>query len=64
MYLQICNDYIDIFLTLSLILRNRIVLASKVSFFFRIWKLWLKFGDHSVGGNTKSLTVHESFVSN
>jgi hypothetical protein len=64
MYLQICSDYIDIFLSLSLCLRDRIVLASKVSFFFLIWKLWHKFGDHSVRGNTKSLTVHESFVSN
>jgi hypothetical protein len=64
MYLQICSDYIDIFLSLSLCLKDRVVLASKVSFFFRIWKLWHKFGDHLVGGNTKSLTVHESFVSN
>lgn len=64
MYLQIVSDYIDIFLSLSLTLRERVVLAAKVSFFFRLWKLWFKFGDHSVGGNTKTLSVQECFVSN
>jgi hypothetical protein len=63
-YLQICADYIDIFLSASLSLRDRIILAGKVSFFFRIWKLWIKHGDQSVGGNTKNLTAAESFVSN
>ena len=64
MYLQICSDYIDFLFFLSLTVRDRLALASKVSFFPRIWNLWLKFVDHSVGSNTKSLTVHESFVSN
>lgn len=64
MYLQIFADYIDIFLSVSLTLREWVVLASKISFFFRLWKLWFKFGDHSIGGNTKTLTVQECFVSN
>jgi hypothetical protein len=63
MYLQICADYIDIFLSTKLDLQSRIVLAGKVSFFFRIWRLWLQFGDHSLGGNTRKLTLSESFVS-
>jgi hypothetical protein len=64
MYLQICGNYIDYFLSVSLDLRERIVLASKVSFFFRIWKLWLQYEDHAVGSNTKHLTMQECFVSN
>jgi hypothetical protein len=28
-----------------------------------LWRVWLKHGDHTVGGNTKSLTQAESFVS-
>ena len=51
LYLEVCSNYIDIFLSPSLDLRSRIVLASKVSFFFRIWKLWFQFGNHSIGGN-------------
>jgi hypothetical protein len=61
LYLSICADYIDIFLSVSLTLRERVVLASKVSFFFRIWKLWFHHGDHGVGGNTKKLTLQECF---
>ena len=62
-YLAICADYFDIFLSLKLSLYDRVVLAAKVSFFFRLWRLWLKHGDHTVGGNTKSLIQSESFVS-
>jgi hypothetical protein len=64
MYLQVCADYIDIFLSVTLGLRERIVLASKVSFFFRLWKLWQKHGDHSVRGNTRNLSAQDAFVSN
>ena len=64
LYLSICADYIDIFLSISLSLRERVVLASKVSFFFRIWKLWFQHGDHGIGGNTKTPTLQECFVSN
>lgn len=62
-YLEICSDYIDIFLSPTLDLRSRIVIASKVSFFFRLWKLWLKHGDHGILGNSRILTVANSFVS-
>jgi hypothetical protein len=62
MYLEICSNYIDIFLSESLDLRGRVVLAAKVSFFFRLWKLWLKHGDHGVLDNSKSLNAQESFV--
>ena len=64
LYLEICANYIDIFLSVSLSLRERLVLASKVSFFFRIWKLWFKYGDHGAEGNTKTPTLQECFVSN
>jgi hypothetical protein len=63
-YFQILADYIDIFLSACLNLRERIVLTGKVSFSFRIWKLWIKHGDQFVGGNTKNLTIVDSFVSN
>ena len=39
MYLEICANYIDIFLSPRHDLRARIVKAGKVSFFFRLWKL-------------------------
>jgi hypothetical protein len=62
-YLQICGDYIDMFLSVRLDLQSRVVLAAKVSFFFRLWKLWIKHGDHGVLGNSKSVNAQESFVS-
>ena len=63
MYLHICSDYIDIFVSLSLDLRSRVVLAAKVSFFFRLWNLWLNLDDHGVLGNSKSIVAQECFVS-
>jgi hypothetical protein len=63
MYLQICANYIDIFLSEKLDLKRRVVLTSKVSFFFRLWKLWLQHGDSGVLGNSKPVTAQESFVS-
>lgn len=63
LYLEVCGNYIDIFLSPTLNLRSRVVLASKVSFFFRLWKLWFQFGDHIVGGNSKKLTTARNFVS-
>ena len=62
-YLLICSNYIDIFLSPALDLRSRVVLAAKISFFFRLWKLWFQFGDQGVGGNSKKLTVATNFVS-
>jgi hypothetical protein len=58
-----CTSYLDIFLSTNLSLYRRVVLAAKVSFFFRLWRQWQKHGDHTVGGNTKSLIQAESFVS-
>jgi hypothetical protein len=63
MYLEICRDYIDIFLSVSLDLKSRIVLASKIFFFFCLWKLWFKNGDHGVLGYSKPLVLQEAFVS-
>ena len=63
MYLQICSDYIDIFAFQKLDLRCRIVLAAKVSFFFRLWKLWFAHGNHAMGNNSVRFTARESFVS-
>ena len=63
MYLEVCSNYIDIFLSPTLDLRSRVLLAAKVSFFFRLWKLWFQFGNHSVGGNSKKPTPQINFVS-
>jgi hypothetical protein len=62
MYLQICSDYIDIFLSEKLDLCSRVVRTSKVSFFFWIWKLWLKHAHHGVLWNSKSCHAADSFV--
>jgi hypothetical protein len=51
LYLKICAYYINIFLLMTLDLQNIIVLASKMSFFFHLWKLWLKHGDCAMIGN-------------
>ena len=64
MFLAIYADYIDIFLSNTLDLRSKIVCASKILFFFHLWKLWLKFGDHDIIGNAKKITITDSFVSN
>ena len=63
MYLEICADYIDIFLSPRHDLRSRIVKAGKVSFFFRLWKLWMKHGNHGVPGNTEAVNPKLHFVS-
>ena len=46
------------FLSPRLDLRARVVLASKVSFFFRLWRLWFMHGD-----NKEEFTVNLNFVS-
>ncbi|KAL3678263.1 hypothetical protein R1sor_021219 [Riccia sorocarpa] len=56
LYLEIVGDYIDIFFSVKLDLFSRIVLCSKVSFFFRLWRLWLLRGNHEVSGSTQSLS--------
>ena len=61
-YLAICANYVDIFLSCRLTLYCRVVLVAKVSFFFRVWRLWLKHENHTIGGNCKNLTQSESFV--
>jgi hypothetical protein len=60
--LGICADYFDVFLSIKLTLYDRVVLAAKVSFLYRIWHLWLKHGNHTMGGITKSLTQFGIFV--
>lgn len=51
-HLQVCANYIDIFLSISVDLKLRIVLACKVLFSLSIVEaVWLKYGDHTVGGN-------------
>ena len=61
-YLQICAEYIDVFYSPTADLRARIVLASKVSFFFCLWQLWLKHGDHGILGNSKQIVEAQHFV--
>jgi len=36
--------------------------ALKVSFFFHLWKLWLKHGDHAMIGNPKKVSIIKKFV--
>ena len=62
-YLQICANYKDIFCSPIADLRSRLVLASKVCFFFRLWRLWLKHGDHLVLGNSKQIVEAQQFIS-
>ena len=62
MYLRICADYIDIFASPVLDVRSRVVLASKVSFFFRLWKLWFSHGNHAIGNNSVRFKPAENFV--
>ena len=62
-YLEICADYIDVFLSPRHALQDRIVKAAKVSFFFLIWMLWLKHGNHGVMGNTQPINPKVDFVS-
>lgn len=62
MYLEICADYIDIFLSPRHDLHSRIVKAGKVSF-FRIWKLWMRHGNHSALGNIEPVNPKLHFIS-
>ena len=62
-YLEICAAYIDIFCSPRLDLRSRVVLCGKVSFFFRLWRLWLQHGDHGVLGNSQPPVQAKNFVS-
>ena len=62
MYLEIYANYTDIFFSVLLSLQKKIVLVSKVSFFFRIWKMWINHSNHFIGGNTKRCSLHESFI--
>ena len=41
MYLEVVSSYIDMFFAVMHDYRQRIVLAGKESFFFRLWRLWL-----------------------
>lgn len=63
MYLEICADYIDIFLSPRDDLVARIVKAAKVSFFFRIWKLWIKYGNHGILGDSERVNSNVHFIS-
>jgi len=62
-YLEVCMNYIDIFLSPILDLRSRVVFAFEVFFFFYIWKLLFAFGNHVVDRNSKKLIATINFVS-
>lgn len=62
-YLETCANYVSVFCSPHLDLRSRLVLASKVSIFFRFWKLWFSHGDHGVMGNSRSLSAKDNFMS-
>lgn len=61
-YITICADYLDIFMNPCLTLRERVVLCGKVSFFFRLWRLWCFHGNHTIGGNTLPITFATSCI--
>lgn len=46
LYLEIVGDYVDIFASSTLNLRERVVLASKVMWFLKLWRLFIAHGDH------------------
>lgn len=37
--------------------------AAKVSFFFRIWKLWIKYGNHGILGDSERVNSKVHFIS-
>lgn len=63
MYVQVWGNYRYIFLSPRHSLREKIVLESKVSFFFRLRHLWFRYGNHAVDGNTSKPSLSENFVS-
>ena len=46
-YLHIISSYIDVILSTHLSLFGRCKVASKISFFLHLWKLWLHLGIHT-----------------
>ncbi|KAL3699591.1 hypothetical protein R1sor_017613 [Riccia sorocarpa] len=56
LYLEVVADYIDIFYSTKLDLFSRVMNCAKVSFFFRLWRLWLLRGNHTVSGDTETLS--------
>lgn len=59
-YLQIVANYIDIFLSPYLDLRERVVMAAKVTFFFKIWRLWIH--QHSTYSLKKNFISKEAYM--
>ena len=57
-YLQITASYIDIFLSPHMFLFKRVKATAKVSFFFRLWKLWLHLGVHMYNLATNFISRH------
>lgn len=37
--------------------------CKKSLIFFHLWKLWIKYGNHGVCGNTKNLNLQDNFIS-
>ncbi|KAL3690540.1 hypothetical protein R1sor_016849 [Riccia sorocarpa] len=56
LYLEVVADYIDIFYSTKLDLFSRVVNCAKVSFFFRLWRLWLLRDNHTVSGVIETLS--------
>ena len=59
LYLKVCSNYIDIFLSPRLNLRSRIVLASKV-ILYRMWILWCQFENNLVVKLTLSIVLYHN----
>lgn len=51
------------FLSITLTVRERVVLAGKVSFFLRLWPYWLKFDDHSVATFARGRFTEKNMLS-
>jgi hypothetical protein len=45
-YLEIVGDYVDIIASPTMNLRDRVVLASNVMWFLKLWRLFIIHGEH------------------
>ncbi|KAL3702313.1 hypothetical protein R1sor_020335 [Riccia sorocarpa] len=59
LYLEVVADYVDIWSSPILTIKERIVKAVKVLWFFKLWRLWITHGQH--GDDIP--TLKENFIS-
>ena len=59
--MKVVSSYIDIFLSTHLYFLDECKVASKVSFFLCLWKLWLHLGTHTYSLR-KNLISHQAYL--